>query len=187
MVDQMELENLKEKIVEIIGQRIELRKTSANWVARCPFHDDRTPSFTIKKNRWRCWVCNEGGDTLDFIQKFHGTDFFGALTILGVKTDGGNKEVWEHIKQALDEVEQDKNYLIEQLGKKEDDLCFLSRQVTWLIAKMPPLERRRQWYASEHWLEQEFQEIEYQREQIHAIARKHREGIFKWAQQLKAS
>jgi len=48
----------------------------------CPFHPDKHPSFSIKGERWKCFVCNEGGDVIDFTAKYYGLDTKGALSLL---------------------------------------------------------------------------------------------------------
>ena len=50
--------------------------------ARCPFHEDRNPSFTIKGERWRCWADCGGGDVIDFAAKYYGLDTKGAIRLL---------------------------------------------------------------------------------------------------------
>jgi hypothetical protein len=56
-----------------------------NNKALCPFHDDNRPSFSIntKTNRWRCFVCNEGGDAVDFVAKLYGLSPLDALKKIG--------------------------------------------------------------------------------------------------------
>lgn len=40
--------------------------------ALCPFHEDKNPSLSIKAERFKCWACEEGGDLIDFTEKYHG-------------------------------------------------------------------------------------------------------------------
>ncbi|MDI7219517.1 CHC2 zinc finger domain-containing protein, partial [Leptospira santarosai] len=51
---------------------IELRKHGLNWVGRCPFHEDKTPSFIVTptKHLWHCMgACKAGGSAIDFVMK----------------------------------------------------------------------------------------------------------------------
>lgn len=48
----------------------------------CPFHEDKNPSFAIKKNRFNCFSCGEHGDVIDLYQKLHHTDFINAVKAL---------------------------------------------------------------------------------------------------------
>ncbi len=60
------------------------RRTGRNIVGKCPFHDDRSPSFTIftDKNTWRCFGCSTGGDSLDYIIKRDNISFIEAVKFL---------------------------------------------------------------------------------------------------------
>ena len=62
-----------------------LRQNYTRWVACCPLHGEKTPSFTIytKNNSWYCFGCGEGGNTIDFIMKLKGCDFKEAVEVLG--------------------------------------------------------------------------------------------------------
>ena len=45
----------------------------------CPFHNDKHPSLTVKNGHWQCWSCNEHGDVISFVQKYHGIGFIDAV------------------------------------------------------------------------------------------------------------
>lgn len=69
------------------SENIELRQRGRLFWARCPFHQERTPSFSVdpERQRWRCFgACNGGGDVISFIQKLKGLTFPGALSYLGI-------------------------------------------------------------------------------------------------------
>jgi DNA primase len=63
--------------VEVIGRRLELRKTGTSFSASCPFHVDRTPSFRVypDSKRFKCFGCGARGDAFEFLQRFEGKDF----------------------------------------------------------------------------------------------------------------
>ncbi|MEX2013932.1 MAG: CHC2 zinc finger domain-containing protein [Parcubacteria group bacterium] len=77
---------LKERIdiADVIGQFVELRQAGATCKGRCPFHNDRTPSFVVYPNngRWWCFACNEGGDVISFVQKIRNCGFREAVAEL---------------------------------------------------------------------------------------------------------
>jgi hypothetical protein len=50
--------------------------------ACCPFHDDKTPSFSVKKNRFICFACGVKGDSIDFVQKMNNLPFYKAVEFL---------------------------------------------------------------------------------------------------------
>ena len=63
----------------------ELKRRGKLYWACCPFHDEKTPSFTVAPARgtWRCFgACAEGGDSIGFVQRFDGLSFWDALTLL---------------------------------------------------------------------------------------------------------
>ncbi|MDT8334858.1 MAG: DNA primase [Desulfurivibrionaceae bacterium] len=68
-------------IVEIIGEHVNLKKAGANYKGRCPFHSEKTPSFTVNRARgsFHCFGCNEGGDIFSFYMKYHNATFPEAL------------------------------------------------------------------------------------------------------------
>lgn len=75
---------------EIIGifqrEGVELRQRGRSFWARCPFHEDRTPSLKVDPERqnFHCFSCQIGGDSITFIQKLHGLSFKDALKYLGI-------------------------------------------------------------------------------------------------------
>ncbi|MFM8250342.1 MAG: DNA primase [Planctomycetota bacterium] len=71
-------------IADLVGSYLELRRQGRNYVARCPWHDDRKPSLQVNPERqsWKCWVCNIGGDVFSFVMRREGVEFPEALRML---------------------------------------------------------------------------------------------------------
>jgi putative DNA primase/helicase len=69
----------------VIGARIKLLRRGDEWTGSCPFHDDRTPSFTVNDSKgfYHCFGCGAHGDVIRFIADFHGLDFHAACALLG--------------------------------------------------------------------------------------------------------
>ena len=59
-------------IVEVIDRRVKLRKTGKNYSARCPFHDEKTPSFSVTPDKQfsYCFGCGAGGNALTFVMVY---------------------------------------------------------------------------------------------------------------------
>jgi DNA primase len=68
-------------IVELIGEHVSLKKAGTNYKGLCPFHAEKTPSFTVNPQRgsFHCFGCSEGGDVFSFYMKFHNVTFPEAL------------------------------------------------------------------------------------------------------------
>jgi len=73
-------------IVDVVSAYVpDLKKAGRNFVARCPFHQERTPSFVVfpERQSWRCFgACATGGDVFTFIMRAENQDFAAALKLL---------------------------------------------------------------------------------------------------------
>ena len=80
---------IKEKldIADIVGSYIKLEKAGQNFKGKCPFHNEKTPSFFISPDRgtYYCFGCGAKGDIFTFVQEFEGLDFRGALKNLALR------------------------------------------------------------------------------------------------------
>lgn len=83
-MDQVDEVKKRIDIVELISQYLEVKRAGINYSARCPFHQEKTPSFMISPERqvFRCFGCGESGDAISFLQKMEGLSFPEALKIL---------------------------------------------------------------------------------------------------------
>lgn len=68
-------------VVEIVGRYIQLRRAGNTWKACCPFHNEKTPSFSVNPARqtFKCFGCGVGGDAVKFIMMFENLDYPTAL------------------------------------------------------------------------------------------------------------
>lgn len=68
-------------MVELVGARTQLRKVGARFTGRCPFHEERTPSFSVnpQDKLYYCFGCGAGGDAITFVRESEGLDFAGAV------------------------------------------------------------------------------------------------------------
>ncbi|MCY1273987.1 DNA primase [compost metagenome] len=64
-------------IVEVVGSRVQLKKAGKNYTARCPFHNEKTPSFSVSPDKqfYYCFGCGAGGNALGFIMDHDNLDF----------------------------------------------------------------------------------------------------------------
>ena len=82
-------EEIKSKldIVEVIREYVNVKAVGANFQARCPFHNEKTPSFIISPDKqiWHCFGCGRGGDVFAFVMEKEGLSFPETLRLLAPK------------------------------------------------------------------------------------------------------
>ncbi|MFC1663001.1 DNA primase [Patescibacteria group bacterium] len=85
------VEEIKQRldITDIIGEYIKLTPAGTNHKARCPFHNEKTPSFMVSKDKqiYHCFGCGKGGDLFSFVQEMEGLDFPETLRLLAKKAN----------------------------------------------------------------------------------------------------
>ncbi|RJQ34148.1 DNA primase [Candidatus Parcubacteria bacterium] len=76
-------------IVDVVSGYISLNQTGGNLKARCPFHNEKTPSFMVSREKqiWHCFGCGKGGDIISFVQEYEGVDFKEAIRILAERAN----------------------------------------------------------------------------------------------------
>ncbi len=80
------IEQVKERVEidTVIGRRVQLQRRGSRLVGLCPFHPEKTPSFSVtpEKGFFKCFGCGKGGDVLSFVQELDGLNFLEALRLL---------------------------------------------------------------------------------------------------------
>jgi DNA primase len=105
-----ELVRSRTDIVELVSAYVTLRKQGKRYVGLCPFHSEKTPSFTVDRDRglFYCFGCGAGGDVFEFLMRAHGLSFPEALRELarraGVPLDEPQEKrgEWERWLRAVD-------------------------------------------------------------------------------------
>ena len=74
-------------VVDVVGETVQLKKAGSTFKGLCPFHGEKTPSFTVTPAResWKCFGCGEGGDIFSFVMKRDSLSFPEALKVLAAK------------------------------------------------------------------------------------------------------
>ena len=72
-------------MAELVGAKTDLRRVGSRYTGLCPFHDERTPSFSVDVERklYHCFGCGEGGDAIRFVEQTEALDFPDAVEALG--------------------------------------------------------------------------------------------------------
>lgn len=83
MIDNQSIQDLKAiiDIVDIVGNYIELHKSGTSFKALCPFHEEKTPSFSLNSNKglFYCFGCQKGGDAIKFVMEYEKLDYKEAV------------------------------------------------------------------------------------------------------------
>lgn len=117
-LDSEFLAKLKSKndIVEVIGNYVSLEKKGSNYWACCPFHHEKTPSFSVNSidQYYHCFGCGVSGDVITFVREIESVDFVDAVKILA-----------ERVKMPLPDINFDSEKTIEQKRRRDAVLKIL--------------------------------------------------------------
>lgn len=106
-INEEDIENIRNtaNIVDIISDYLPLKKSGANYVGLCPFHNEKTPSFTVSdtKQFFHCFGCGEGGDVVTFIMKKENLEFPDAVKFLADRLGMVIEEKMPKDKKLYDE------------------------------------------------------------------------------------
>jgi DNA primase len=149
-------------IVEVISSYITLKRVGKNYVALCPFHQEKTPSFTVSpdKQLWHCFGCKLGGDVIGFVQRIENISFGEALRKLAERVGiriHGERSKEEALRSRLIEINQLAMHFYERMlwsSAGEVARSYLkARGVSWEIARKFHLGYApAEWEALSHYL-----------------------------------
>ena len=97
-------------VVDVIGSYLPLKRAGANFVALCPFHKEKSPSFNVNPQRqiFHCFGCHKGGDVFTFVKEYENVDFVEAVKRLADRAkipieyeQGGAAQETRHLKETL--------------------------------------------------------------------------------------
>jgi DNA primase len=102
-------------IVRVVQDYVSLKKKGANWMACCPFHQEKTPSFSVNpsKDIFYCFGCQKGGSVFNFVMEMERVSFPEAIKIVA-----------EKVNMPLPEMQEDKRY--EARRKEADEVVELN-------------------------------------------------------------
>lgn len=121
-------------IVEVVGSYLKLDQAGINFRARCPFHNEKTPSFYVspERNTYHCFGCQRGGDIFSFVQEMEGLDFLGALKVLADRAGVAirplspeQKNETETLRQLLQEAT---DFYVAKLSANQEVLSYLQQR-----------------------------------------------------------
>ena len=123
---QDSIERLRESadIVSLISRKTDLRRVGSRWTGLCPFHEERTPSFSVDADRglYHCFGCGLGGDAIKFVMETEQLDFPTAVEQLA---DDNNVELK---REQEDPEEEQRRRRRERLRESADIVALISRK-----------------------------------------------------------
>lgn len=118
MIDERIIEQILDRadIVDVIGGYVELKKRGANYVACCPLHKEKTPSFMVNPARgtWHCFGCGKGGNVIGFLMEHDTLTFPEAVRALGKRYGIEVEETKLTPEQEQQRMKRDSMYVINQ-------------------------------------------------------------------------
>ena len=109
IISQNTIEQVRQAsdIANIIGEYIRLKKRGRNFTALCPFHEEKTPSFSVSQEKqiYHCFGCGKGGNVFSFLMEHEKMTFVEAVRFLARKA-GINIEERKEIGGAKEELER---------------------------------------------------------------------------------
>ncbi|WP_367120606.1 DNA primase [Staphylococcus capitis] len=111
-IDQSVINEIKDKtdILDLVSEYVKLEKRGRNYIGLCPFHDEKTPSFTVSEDKQicHCFGCKKGGNVFQFTQEIKNIPFVEAVKELGervdIKVDVGQTQYNQQSQMASDDL-----------------------------------------------------------------------------------
>ena len=87
MADDLDQIRQRIHIVDLVSEKVALKRSGKNWTGLCPFHDDKNPSFTVSDatGRYKCWSCGASGDIFNWVMETQRLSFAEAIDVLAEK------------------------------------------------------------------------------------------------------
>ncbi|NDV46449.1 DNA primase [Paludibacter sp. 221] len=122
MIDQATIDRINEtaRIEEVVSDYVTLRKRGVNMLGLCPFHNEKTPSFTVSpaKGIFKCFGCGKGGNSVHFIMEHEQLSYYDALRFLAKKY---NIEIVERELSAEEQAihsDRESMFLVNEFAQK---------------------------------------------------------------------
>ncbi len=131
-------------IVSLIGERVKLQKAGSNYKGLCPFHDEKSPSFTVSPDKqfYHCFGCQESGTALKFLMEYDRLEFVPAVEALAaivgieVQREGGSAPTRRIGTELYEVLEQASRMFQKHLRTSSEAVDYLkSRGLTGITAR----------------------------------------------------
>jgi DNA primase len=120
-IPQETIERIQQSIdiAEVIGDFVQLKKKGQYMMACCPFHNEKTPSFTVtpSKGIYKCFGCGKAGDSIQFVMDIEGLNYLEAMKYLAKKYGIEIKEDEQTPEELIQQSERDSLYIVLNYAK----------------------------------------------------------------------
>ncbi|MCC2672187.1 MAG: primase, catalytic core, partial [Armatimonadetes bacterium] len=135
-VDIVQEIKLRTDLVELISSYVPLKQAGSSYKGLCPFHSEKTPSFTVSRERgfFKCWGCGAGGDCFKFLQLREGLSFPEAGEVLARRIGlewvgrGDTKEQRSERERLYDVCAVAERYFRQQLAENREVMKYVERR-----------------------------------------------------------
>ena len=137
MIPEDVIEKIKNEndIVDIVSERVKLKRTGRNYIGLCPFHSEKTPSFSVSTDKqiYKCFGCGEAGNVITFVMKTRNLTFVDAIKVLAERihlnidelNDGNTKNPNEKLYKLNVEAAR---YFFDNLNRNKEAKDYFTRR-----------------------------------------------------------
>src|SRR5215467_249800 len=122
MISQQTIQQILSRIdiIEIVGGFVKLKKRGVNYLGLCPFHNEKTPSFTVSpvKEIYKCFGCGRSGNTISFLMEHEKYSYVEALKWLAQKYNVEVEETMVSPEMKLQQQVSESLYIINGFAQK---------------------------------------------------------------------
>src|SRR5260221_8837775 len=122
MIPQQTIQQILSRIdiIEIVGGFVKLKKRGSNYLGLCPFHNEKTPSFTVSpaKEIYKCFGCGKSGNSISFLMELEKYSYVEALRWLAQKYNVEIEESESSPEQKIQQQVAESLYAINNFGQK---------------------------------------------------------------------
>ncbi|ALW86257.1 DNA primase [Hymenobacter sedentarius] len=117
-------------IVEVVGDFVQLKRKGQNLWAPCPFHNEKSPSFSVNpaKSLYKCFGCGKAGGVVQFVMDVEGTSYVEALKYLAKKYAIEVEEEEKTPQQQLEQNERDSQFIVSDFAKNHYHRLLLNSE-----------------------------------------------------------
>src|SRR5689334_11362676 len=122
MITQKTIQDIQSRIdiIEIVGGFVKLKKRGANYLGLCPFHNEKTPSFTVSPSKeiYKCFGCGKSGNSISFLMEHEKYSYVEALRWLAHKYNVEIEETESSPEQKIQQQTAESLFIINSFAQK---------------------------------------------------------------------